>query len=227
MKKLNRILWGIALVALGTVFSLNILGITDFEIFFDGWWTLFIIVPCAIGLVTTKNFVGNLIGLGVGVALLLGCLDILDLGMLWKLFIPFVIIVIGLRLIFGNLFSGNTEKIRKKIAEKNQTMDEFCATFSGHRVDFSGKEFYGAELTAVFGSVKLDLRNAIIADEALIKVSSIFGGVDILLPEGVSLKVVSNSIFGGVSNKYKDAAKEKTIKVYVDAMCLFGGADIK
>lgn len=29
---------------------MNAFGITDIELFFDGWWTLFIIVPCLVGI---------------------------------------------------------------------------------------------------------------------------------------------------------------------------------
>ena len=96
MRKLNRILWGIVLVAVGVVFALGALDIVDVNIFFDGWWTLFIIVPCAVGLVTEHEKIGNLIGLLAGVFLLLWCRDVLDFSMLWKLAIPAVIIIIGL-----------------------------------------------------------------------------------------------------------------------------------
>ena len=74
MKKLNGIVWGIVLVAAGVLLGLNAFGITDIDIFFDGWWTLFIIVPCAVGLVTDRNKFGSLIGICVGVFLLLCCL---------------------------------------------------------------------------------------------------------------------------------------------------------
>ena len=42
MKKLSKILWGVVLVLVGGIFALNAFGITNFEVFFDGWWTLFI-----------------------------------------------------------------------------------------------------------------------------------------------------------------------------------------
>ena len=52
MKKSSSIIWGIVLIIIGAVFALNSLDITDIDIFFDGWWTLFIIVPSAIGFFT-------------------------------------------------------------------------------------------------------------------------------------------------------------------------------
>ena len=36
MKKVNNILWGIVLIAIGALFALNALNITNIDIFFDG-----------------------------------------------------------------------------------------------------------------------------------------------------------------------------------------------
>ena len=91
----NKI-WGIVLIILGLIFGLNALEITDIDIFFDGWWTLFIIVPCFIGLITEREKTGNLIGLLVGIALLLGCLDILEFEIIGKLIFPVILVIIGL-----------------------------------------------------------------------------------------------------------------------------------
>ena len=76
MKKISTVIWGIVLIAAGALFALNALNITNIDIFFDGWWTLFIIVPCAVGLFTEREKTGNIIGIAVGVFLLLCCQDI-------------------------------------------------------------------------------------------------------------------------------------------------------
>ena len=85
MKKLNRIIWGVVLVAAGVLAALNAFGITNFDFFFDGWWTLFIIVPCLIGLVSSHEKTGNLIGLLVGIILLLYCQDVLTWQLIWQM----------------------------------------------------------------------------------------------------------------------------------------------
>ena len=77
MKKISRALWGIVLVAVGVILALNAFGFTSIDIFFDGWWTLFIIVPCVIGLCTDYDKSGHIIGICIGVFLLLCCQDIL------------------------------------------------------------------------------------------------------------------------------------------------------
>ena len=97
MKNLKRIIFGIILVVAGTIFALNALEITDIDIFFEGWWTLFIIVPCFLNLVSGHDVAGNIAGLTLGVLLLLCTRDILDWSMMWKLFIPAIVVIIGLK----------------------------------------------------------------------------------------------------------------------------------
>ena len=71
MKKVESILWGIVFIVLGLIIAGNVLGITNIRIFFNGWWTLFIIIPCFIGLFKNNRRTGNIIGLIIEVALLL------------------------------------------------------------------------------------------------------------------------------------------------------------
>ena len=84
MKSFGNVLWGIVLIVVGLIIGGNALGITNINIFFDGWWTLFIIVPTFIGLFRENEKTGNLIGLLIGIALLLGCQNILDFDLIWK-----------------------------------------------------------------------------------------------------------------------------------------------
>ena len=98
MNKISNILWGVVFIVGGVIFGLNALNITEINIFFDGWWTLFIIVPCFIGLFKDEDKSSNLIGLIIGVCLLLGCIDILKFDLIWKLMVPTILVMIGLSL---------------------------------------------------------------------------------------------------------------------------------
>lgn len=226
MNNFKNVLWGIVLVIVGVIIGTNSFGLTNINIFFDGWWTLFIIIPCFIGLFADKDKTGSIIGLLVGVILLLSFNGIIDFDTIWKLLLPCIIVIIGLSLIFKNVFNTKVnEKIRKLNSSKKDNKGYFAA-FSGQNIDLSNEEFTGTDINAVFGGVKLDLRNAKIDKDALINASGIFGGVTILVPEDVNVKVKSTSLFGGVDNKIKnDNTNSKTI--YINATCLFGGVDIK
>lgn len=226
MNNIKNILWGIILVIIGVIIGLNTIGITDIDIFFDGWWTLVIIVPCFMGLFTNKDKTGNIIGLLVGVILLLGMQNIIDFNLIWKLLLPSIIVIIGLSLIFKNTFNSKINNEIKKLNNKNTKDNEYCATFSGQRIDFPNEEFKGATLNSVFGSITCDLREAKIKEDVVINASSVFGGIDIIVPDDVNIKIKSNSIFGGVNNKKKNN-EDKKYTIYVNASCLFGGVDIK
>ena len=114
MRKIESILWGLVLIVVGVIIGLNTMGITNINIFFDGWWTLFIIVPSFIGLFNDNDKTGNIIGLIVGGALLMACQNLIDFELLWKLLLPIVLIVIGVSIILKNVF-GDKENFRKSV----------------------------------------------------------------------------------------------------------------
>lgn len=227
MRKGTKIIWGLVLVAAGVILGLNALGVTNINLLFDGWWTLFIIVPCFVGLFSPGDKTGNLIGLLVGVFLLLCAQDILDYTMIWKLVLPVIVVLIGLRMIFGSFRDPQQEKIIRELSADGKKLKNGFAAFSGTDLNFNGEPFEGAELTAVFGGVKCDLRGAVMNGDVVIKTSAIFGGVDIIVPDGVAVKVQTLSIFGGVSNKHPQPTAQSLVTVYVDASCIFGGVDIR
>ncbi len=227
MKKFGNVLWGIVLIVVGLIIGGNALGITNINIFFDGWWTLFIIVPCFIGLFKENEKTGNVIGLLIGIALFLGCQDIINFDLIWKLALPTVLVIIGLSIIFKDTLGGKVNEEIKKLNEKRSGANTYCATFSEQKVKFDKETFTGADLTAVFGGVECDLRNAIIESDVVINVSSIFGGIDILVPSNVKIKTKSTSIFGGVENKSNTNGEENFHTIYVNGTAIFGGVEIK
>ena len=225
MKKSTNILLGVILILLGIILGLKALGIADFNVFFKGWWTLFIIVPAIFGLLTEKDKTGDIIALVVGVLLLLACRGVISFDLLAKAFLPALLILIGLSIIFKDVLSN---KIRDEIKENGIiSSDSYAATFSGQKLNLANETFEGCTVDAIFGGVDLDIRDAKVKDGSIIKCSSIFGGINILVPENVNVKIVSSSIFGGVEDnrKIKNIDNKKTI--YINATCLFGGVDIK
>ena len=210
MKKFGNVLWGIVLIVIGLIVGGNALGITNINICFDGWWTLFIIIPCFIGLFKDNEKTGNLIGLLIGVALLLACQDILDFDLIWKLAFTAILVAIGLSIIFKDALGGKVSSEIKKLNEKRNGENSYCATFAGQNVNFDGEKFTGADLTAVFGGVKCDLRNAIIDSDVLINASSTFGGIEIFVQADVKIKIKSVPIFGGVENKANTKVDENS-----------------
>ena len=227
MKKVSDIMWGLILIIIGVILGGNALDIFNINLFFDGWWTLFIIVPTFIGLVTERDKTGNIIGLVIGLLLLLSCRGLFDFKLIWKLIFPLIFVIIGLSLIFKNNINKEVSEKIKKLNENLSSNDGYTATFSGQNLNFDGEEFKGSNLNAIFGGIKLDIRKAIINEDIVINASSIFGGIDIYIPDNCKVKIKSNSIFGGVSNNKKCNVDDNSYTIYINASCMFGGVEIK
>ena len=116
MKNTRNLIYGLIFIALGLIFGLNALGYTQIDLFFDGWWTLFIIVPCVIGLFNGRDIWGNLAGISIGGVLLLICQDIITFEAVRKLLIPVILVLIGVYLIFKDTLGS---KAAKRIKELN------------------------------------------------------------------------------------------------------------
>lgn len=225
MKQVSRVMWGVVLVALGAIFALNALEITDIDIFFRGWWTLFIIVPSFISVFTDKDKTGGIIGLIIGLMLLLSARGLIDWSMIWKLAIPAVIIVIGLELIFKDAFNKKAKEEVKKLKDSGPLRGS-SAVFGTKNDDCAGQTFGGAEYTAIAGTINCNLTGAYLERDVLIKVNNVLGNVNITVPDGVNVQVNSHSLFGGVTNRIPNN-EANTMTVYVEAYCLLGNVEVK
>ena len=203
MKNLSRILWGIVLIFIGVIWGLNRTGVADINIFFDGWWTLFIIVPSAISFFEKgNNKISSLIFLIIGVLLLLAAQGLFEFEILWEILLPVIVVLIGLFLIFGNKVDFNVKEKTKCLDSKDT--ENIFAAFGEQNVNKAGENFEKANLNAIFGSVKLDLREAKLEKETVIGAWAIFGGIEILVPKDCTVKVKGTPIFGGISNERKN-----------------------
>lgn len=218
MKKISTVIVGIVFIVVGVIVGLNSFGITNINIFFDGWWTLLIIIPAINGLVTNEEKTGSIIWLVIGIALLLGCQDLISFDILWKLTLPVILVFIGLSIMFNN---------NGKKGSKDTDDNEYCACFSGQTIKYDGKDFKGAEVNAIFGGITIDLTNTKVKDGAVIDATAVFGGVTILIPEDLKVEIKSTSVFGGVSDKTKNKEKKDKVTLHVNGCSIFGGVDIK
>ncbi|MDF2586882.1 MAG: hypothetical protein K0S41_723 [Anaerocolumna sp.] len=223
--KTSNILWGAFFILIGLGFAGNAFDMWKFNIFFDGWWTLFIIIPCGISLIQNGFKVSNLIGLMIGIMLLLAAQGVVEGNVLGKLIVPFIFVLIGLSMIFKNLFRGeHGGRIDIKYQGGNS---EHSAIFSGGRYQVTGEKFMGTTMNAIFGGVDLDLRNAIIDEDVVINATAVFGGINIYVPGNVKVKVSNVPIFGGVDNKAFNSPDPNAPTIYLNSTCMFGGIDIK
>lgn len=224
--RIGSIIIGLALVALGVIFAGNVLGLWQISVFFKGWWTLFIIIPCLVSMFTDGPGIANVIGALVGVALLLARQDVITFELVLKLIFPVVLIAVGLFIVFGTHIRGKLKQVRQANPGDGKN---YSAVFGSQKAFYPAEPFEGAECSAVFGGVELDLRAAIIEKDVVIDVSAVFGGITIYLPTTVKVVTHNTPIFGGMSCKrlMMGELPENAPTVYVSGVCAFGGVEIK
>lgn len=216
--KISNVLWGAALIAIGVIVFGKIMDFWEFSVFFPGWWTLFFIFPSLVSMIKNGIRPVNSIFMLSGVILLLEQNHVLEVGTLGKVLVPAIFFAIGLFLLARSLFGGEHHSYNGRIG--------YSATFGGNvAVPMDTELFEGCEADAVFGGLDLDLRNLKVKDGAVIEADAIFGGINIKVPAGVNVKLKRTEIFGGAKNHIQKNNQGPTL--YVNALCLFGGVDIK
>ncbi len=227
MSKVKNILWGVIILVIGIIWALNALEITNITIFFEGWWTFLIIIPSLISLITNESKIWSAILLVIGIVLFLCTRGIISFTLISKLIIPFILIVIGLSLIFKNTIDKRLKERIETIKKDKEKLEEYCVTFGSEDISYQNQEFKSAKLDSIFGSMVLNLKEATITKDQIINVNAIFGGVDIIVPQNVNIKVKSTPIFGGTSNKVKTTFNENLPTIYINSVAMFGGVEIK
>lgn len=225
MKQNNKVIWGSALVVCGIAWIVCIC--LHINILFNGWWTLFIIVPCICALLGNSDKTGPAIGLGVGVLLLLAEQNVIDWDMFWKIGLAVLVIALGLGMIFGNRRKTTDIPTVKTLNRDGKNIRVVNATFGEQNLNFGGEVFEGADVNASFASVHLDLHGATINEDMEIHVDLKFSGLVIYAPSDLLVKVTAGSTFGGVDDKRRVVVTDHTHTLYISGSCVFSGIEIK
>lgn len=229
---------GLIFIVLGILYAGSALDIFHFSIFFPGFWTLFIIVPCFYALFKPGlDKTGPIIGLVIGFCFLINAQHISLHIDFWPMLLAILCIVIGARLIFPKKFSfsyrSNTKEFTKEFDNRYQNDGRgyinASALFSGKEIRLDNEAFCGGSLSAAFGAIDLDLRNAVITEDVKLNVSAIFGGIDIYVPSNVRVLTEDvTPLFGGVdvAHTYHSDSAEASPAIHISSTCLFGGVDV-
>ncbi len=216
-EKLANVLWGLVWIAIGVFVFGTVMGFWNVPVRFADWWPLLIVVPSFISMIKNGVRPVNSIFMVCGVLILLEQNHVIEHGTLGKILVPAIFMVIGLGILFRSLFGG--------VKHHYNGTQGYSATFAGNVVTATETPFAGCEADAVFGGLELDLRGVAIEDGAVIEASAIFGGIDIKVPEGVNVKLRRMELFGGAKS-YVGHQNDGPV-LYVNALCMFGGVDIK
>ena len=232
IKKMVGFFFGICfLVAAGLAFVTYVLEIDVFAQV-KNWWPALLIF---VGFLFLFKRGSRMFGLWVMLFFGLWLCNNMDLIQVntWQSAVIVTLICVGLSII-GGVFGLKSHYVP---TIHNHRRDSYSSTaspgfldasavFGERNVNFNGQEFSGANVSAVFGSVTLDLRQATVPADCSIEIDTVFGGVEILIPPGVKIAVNGTPIFGGVENN-APVPVESAVTITINANAVFGGIEIK
>lgn len=220
---LGRLLLGLVVAAFGLLFLLDAAGVLNADKAVDHWWPIIIVAAGVLTLAERPpSILRGSVLTGLGVVLLLFTTHLLEKDA-WNYVWPALLIVAGLLIVFR--WHGRT--IVTGAAPEDVIRS--TAFFGGPKLASTSPHFRGAWLTAAFGGITLDLRDAIPAPEgASINATTFCGGIDVLVPKGWRISVRSTPIFGGLDDKTDhDDVPPDAPTLHIDALTVLGGVDIK
>jgi predicted membrane protein len=220
----------LVLIGVGVLLLLNQNGILRIA---DVWrlWPLALVIGGLVRLTqfgSTGKFMGALM-ISLGAVLELAEFHLIPYRIfdLWPLFI----IAIGLLLLFQSLQPKDPQEEGTQWTHAHfhgqLPVAENLSIFGGGERRISDQEFARADILAIFGGYKLDLRKARIQGQtAVIDATAVFGGVEIIVPETWNVVVRGVGIFGGYGDETHHTA-EPAPDLMVQGVAIFGGVVIK
>ena len=208
-KDYSALIWGLIFVAVGIIFAGNALNIWYIDIFFPGWWTLFLIIPGLISMVRYGFNWGSGILVTIGLVLLFDALDIIDDGVIWKLIFPLVLVAVGISIIASFFRTGTKKGIKSEEYSKSKSYKydstqypRYTAILGGGDYKNNTEDLKGVVAEAILGGLSIDLRDAKITEDIVLELTAVLGGIDIFIPDNVRVEIISGvPVLGGFEHK--------------------------
>ena len=121
-----------------------------------------------------------------------------------------------------------TEEYGDRRPDRIREQEHMVAVFSGVSRKGRWRPARSSKLLALFGGLELDFRKAELPPgDSYIDGLCLFGGGEITVPEGINVEVESIPIFGGVENRASGEYFEGAPTIYIRALVIFGGLEIR
>lgn len=132
-----------------------------------------------------------------------------------------MIVIAGISIIVHTAFGS--KKNYKTVTHTVSSDDCVNVSFGEETIGWNGNEFEKGNYSVAFGSLTLDLRMAVIAENAQLSVSAKFGELNVLLPDDIDAEIDGNVFLGQIDPP--SGGGEKKLKITASAT--FGQVSIK
>jgi predicted membrane protein len=227
--------WGpfgpLVIIGLGVIFLLAQWNVISVDRAFDYFWPIVLLI-CGVNCVMRRcaSSIVGWIGIVIGAALLARTLGYLhyDLGQLW----PVVLIVLGIAMLLRGP-RGRRDFAYATPEGSTQTLSgedhiNGVAFLGGIKRQVTRQDFRGGSVTAFLGGFEVDLtRSEIAGDEAVLELSSVFGGGEVRVPTSWVVDVQSQAFLGGYSDETHQVSAVGAKRLVIRGTSVFGGVVIK
>ena len=143
-------------------------------------------------------------------------------------FCIFVVLYVGVNLIIDSYRRDPDQWLQRPLPIGEDGKRICCSVhYGGDEYVYHGETFHGARLDAFCGGIRMDLREAVIAEDEEIDIHTFCGGIELIVPTHVNVVVKSRSFIGGVSNHAGMSVKNDAPSLHVIASNFFGGVSIR
>jgi predicted membrane protein len=223
----HGIFLGAAICIVGILLLLDHMGLVSVGSLWR-FWPLFLIVAGAINLTESGKQPWGAFLILIGVLFQLDNLGIIHFR--WAELWPLAIIAAGGMMIWGSL---KAQRFKAGLSDAKNTMNA-TSVFGGVERRISVHDFKYGSVSAVFGGVELDFRDADMeGPEAVMDINVIFGGVEIRVPAHWRVEARNQTLFGGYTDSTRgpaNAAAESvsgTKTLVITGQVLFGGIEVQ
>jgi len=226
----RRIVLGLCFVVAGVLAllgNLQVIHIGDVS----NYWPLIFSVFGLAHLIHRCHVPSMIFGLGfmvLGVGLTLQNLGLVHHVM--SLLLPAFLILAGIAVIARGIrpsarLGGNDGQMPPP-SDEHDDMVSSSAIMSGASLRCDTQDFKGGELSAIMGAIELDLRQASMQSQAVLRINAVCGGIAIKIPADWQVVLRVSSILGGVDDKSVPPMQpEKTLTL--QGGVIMGGIEIK
>ena len=219
----TRLWFGIAVIVLGILLALGNLDVPHEGLIHKLWPVVLIIV--GIGRLDRRAEGRSNLGIALilgGIILLLVNFDIARQEVVFPLFL------VGIGILVVTKALRKTRSIPPDLA-RHENFVSSTAIFSGSKRRITQQDFKGAELTAIFGGLELDLRQAMVeGNQVRVDVFVLFGGGELRVPADWAVTMKGSAIMGGFEDKTLpvSAVGGPRVHLVITGLVLFGGMTV-
>jgi hypothetical protein len=123
----------------------------------------------------------------------------------------------------------DSEPQRARSYDDDNYLDS-VSVFGGIEKNIVTKDFKGGEVTTFFCGSSINLSQADIKDKAVLELTQVFGGAQLIIPANWKLSSEVVSVFGAIEDKrilQKDQSTEPGKTLILRGTSVFGGIEIK